>query len=106
MWPIECSSRRSVAGAVFFQQRAITILDLDRPVIGQQLLHPALQLYFGLRKFQRLCARGSKSGRQTIDGFRTPGCNGYGNLGGFMLDCIEPMGVAGRVLKKAVARTE
>ena len=81
--------------AIVLQQRAVAILDFNRAVVGQQLLHPPLQCDLGLRKFPRVVARCFKSSRQALGRFGAAGSDGDRNLGRFVLDRVEPMGIAG-----------
>ena len=57
MRTVERAARRGVARAVVLQHRAVAVLDLDRGMVEQQLLHPAVERDLGRRERRRPAAR-------------------------------------------------
>ena len=99
MRAVEGAAGGGVARAVVFQQGAVAVLDLDGAVIGQQLLHPAVERDLGARK--AFVARGGERRRKPRHRLGARGGDRHRDLGGLVLDRIEPMGIAARRLPRA-----
>ena len=106
MRPVERAAGGGVARAVVLEHGAIAILDLDRRMLRQELLHPAVERDLGggkrrggiaARRERRLQSP-HRLGPQRRDRDR--------KLGGLVLDRVEPVRIGARLLEQPVARAQ
>ncbi len=93
-------------GAVLFQDGAIAVLDLGGGVVRDQLLHPAVERDFGGRKRRGRIAPLRQRGLQARHRFSALRRHRHRQLGGLVLDRVEPVRVGSGFLQQPVARAQ
>ena len=96
MRAVERAAGGGVARAVFLQHRAIAVLDLDRRMRRAALLHPAVERDLGRRETAERAARVRERRLQPRYRLGAQGGDRDRELGGLVLDRVEPMRVGAR----------
>jgi len=101
----ECAAGSGVACTIVAQHGTIMIFDLDRWAKQNELFHPAVEPNLGCRKCA-LGRPGGESGLQANDGLHSRCRDRNGQLGGFVLDRVQPMHVRPGIIEQAIARAQ
>ena len=104
MRAVERAAGGGVARTVVLEDAAIALLDLDRGMLRQEPLHPAVERDLGGRECVVLAA--GQRALQAVHGFGALRRHRDCELGGFMLDGVEPVRIGAGVLQQPVARAE
>ena len=106
MRAVEGAAGGGVARAVVLQQRAVAVLDLDRAVVRAAASPSSRRARSRRREIPALLARGGERAGKPGHRFRARGRHRHRDLGGLVLDRVEPMRIAVRVLQQPVARAQ
>ena len=90
MRAVERAAGGGVARAVVLEDAAIALLDLDRGMVRQEPLHPAVERDLGGGEGIVLAASAERA-LQAVHGFGAQRRDRDRKLGGFVLDGVEPM---------------
>ena len=106
MRPVERAAGGGVARAVVAQHRAIAVLDLDRGLLQQSVLDPAVERDLGRRETATAGRDRAQRGLQAPHRLGARGRDRDRELGGLVLDRVEPVRIGARLLQQAVARAQ
>ena len=104
MRAVERAARGGVAGAIVPQHAAVALLDLDRGMVRQQPLHPAVERDPGGGEGVVLARR--QRALQALHGLDALRRDRDRELRGFVLDGVKPMRIRPSLLQQPVARAQ
>ena len=106
MRPGERAPGRGVARAALAKLAAIAVLDRDRGLLHEHRLHPAVERDLGPGKRRVRVLAGIERALQAAHRLGAPGRDRDPDLGGLVLDRVEPVRIGPRLFEQPVARAQ